>query len=288
MDTIMNPRTGRMVKRTGTIGRALVVACSQGCDKKATAPPKAKAPTISKTKMTRIQRKVRRLGKEQVKAKKELGKKIEQIADKLVRKSAPTPPKGESTYSDLNFRLLPLDYDNTPKDRKRFQQLVIKNKSDQIKEQKAFKKSVAAKGGGSDGQMFNIKKGIEKMEEEMKYIKTDKYLMYLKKMRGNDKTVNEKKAEKAKAKGKKLSKAAFIDEFDNDQMKKGVFGLRTNYHDIYVSYRNDYPRMARTESQMDKLSMYAERQVNKQLYDHYKANGNLKSFQVSNIYGKAF
>ena len=48
MDTIMNPKTGRMVKRTGAIGRALVVACSQGCAKKATAPPKATAPKKKK------------------------------------------------------------------------------------------------------------------------------------------------------------------------------------------------------------------------------------------------
>jgi len=49
----MNPRTGRMVKKTGTIGRALVVACSQGCEKKAPkapAPPKAKAPKKKKVK----------------------------------------------------------------------------------------------------------------------------------------------------------------------------------------------------------------------------------------------
>lgn len=47
MDKIMNPRTGRMVKKTGTIGRALVVACSQGCGKKA---PKETAPKKKKVK----------------------------------------------------------------------------------------------------------------------------------------------------------------------------------------------------------------------------------------------
>tara|TARA_R110002012_G_scaffold277713_3_gene465225 strand:+ start:1225 stop:1668 length:444 start_codon:yes stop_codon:yes gene_type:complete len=147
MDTIMNPRTGRMVKRTGTIGRALVVACSQGCAKKAKAPPKAKAP--KKKKRT------------------------------FIVKPAP-------------------------------------------------------------------------------------------------------------AKEKKLSKADFIDEFDNDQMKKGLFGLPDSYDDIVVSYRDDYPRMAKTEKQMDKLTSYSQRQVNKQLYDHYKAKGDLKTFKLKNIYGKAF
>lgn len=93
---------------------------------------------------------------------------------------------------------------------------------------------------------------------------------------------------KPKPNKKLLSKKDFIEALDDDQMKKGLFGLPTNYHDVYVSYRNDYPRIARTEKQMDKLSSYSERQVNKQLYDHYKKKGNLKDFNLSNVYGKAF
>lgn len=87
---------------------------------------------------------------------------------------------------------------------------------------------------------------------------------------------------------KQLTKKEFIDELENNAMKKGVMGLPFSYHDMFVSYRNDYPTIAKTEKQMDKLSSYSERQVNKQLYDHYKAKGDLKTFKLKNIYGKAF
>lgn len=89
-------------------------------------------------------------------------------------------------------------------------------------------------------------------------------------------------------KKKKLTKKDFIDAFDDDQMAKGVFGLPDNYHDVYVSYRNDYPAYANTEKQMDKLSSYSQKQVNKQLYEHYKLKGHLKHFNLKHIYGKAF
>jgi hypothetical protein len=102
------------------------------------------------------------------------------------------------------------------------------------------------------------------------------------------KAKEEKAKAKPKAKAKKLSKTEFIDKLDDDSMKKGVMGLPFSYHDAIVSYRNDYPRIAKTEKQMDKLSEYTYKQVNKQLYDHYKSKGDLKSFNVRNVYGKAF
>jgi len=102
----MNPRTGRMVKKTGAIGRALVVACSQGCASKASkapkAPPKAKAPKkkkvkfnvkpapaaepkklISKGRMRIIRAKVAGLGAGQAEKKRQLGRKLEKKAGLL-------------------------------------------------------------------------------------------------------------------------------------------------------------------------------------------------------------
>ena len=105
------------------------------------------------------------------------------------------------------------------------------------------------------------------------------------------KTYKFKKKEKAKpepAPAKKLTKTELIDKLEDNSMEKGVMGLRFSYNDVYVSYRNDYPKLAKTEKQMDKLSDYSHKQVNKQLYDHYNKNGDLKTFQVKNIYGKAF
>ena len=87
---------------------------------------------------------------------------------------------------------------------------------------------------------------------------------------------------------KKLTKNELIDKLDDDDSKKGVMGLPDSYDDIVVSYRLDYPKVAKTEKQMDKLTSYSQRQVNKQLYDHYKAKGDLKTFKIKNIYGKAF
>ena len=94
--------------------------------------------------------------------------------------------------------------------------------------------------------------------------------------------------DKKKSKAKKLTKNELIDKLDDDDSKKGLFGLPDSYDDIVVSYRLDYPRIAKTDKQMDKLTSYSKRQVNKQLYDHYKAKGDLKTFKIKNIYGKAF
>ncbi len=61
------------------------------------------------------------------------------------------------------------------------------------------------------------------------------------------------------------------------------------YDDHIVAYRNDYPELAETDRQMEKLSDYSSRQINKQIFDYYKSKkGSLKGFVVKHIYGRAF
>ncbi len=87
-------------------------------------------------------------------------------------------------------------------------------------------------------------------------------------------------------KGKLLSKKALVEEIENGDNKDMT---DSKYDDHITDYRNDYPEVAQTDKQMEKLSNYATRQINKQIFDYYKANkGSLKGFKVKNIYGKAF
>ena len=99
------------------------------------------------------------------------------------------------------------------------------------------------------------------------------------------KSPSPKKPSPKKTKKKLLSKKDFIEDLEvgNDD-----FGLKGTYADTYTAYINDYPEIANTERQMDKLGEYAARQVNKQLYSHYKKEGNLKNFVLELVYGKAF
>ena len=95
-----------------------------------------------------------------------------------------------------------------------------------------------------------------------------------------------KEAPKKKAKKKLLSKRALIEEIDDDENDDMS---RDEFYDYRADYRDDYPEYARTEKQMEKLSNYATRQIEKQVFDYYKANkGSLKGFKVKYVYGKAF
>jgi len=156
-------------------------------------------------------------------------------------------------------------------------------------------------------QVKRVKKAVQKVKDTKYKAQLEKTAKAVQKVKDTksvlDKAVKKRKDSKSKgkkppmpvaltkpkeAKSKKLTKKEFIDKLDDDSMAKGVMGLSFSYHDAIVSYRNDYPKVAKTEKQMDKLSDYTHRQVNKQLYDHFKLEGNLKSFNVKNVYGKAF
>ena len=73
-----------------------------------------------------------------------------------------------------------------------------------------------------------------------------------------------KKVAEAPKKAKKLTKRELIYELEDNSMKKGIMGSPVSYSDIYVSYRNDYPWFAKTDKQMEKLSNYSSKQLNKQ------------------------
>ena len=95
-----------------------------------------------------------------------------------------------------------------------------------------------------------------------------------------------KEAPKKKAKMKLLSKRALIEEIDDDENDDMS---RNQFYDHQSDYLNNYPEVASTERQMEKLANYASRQINKQVFDYYKANkGSLKGFKVKYSYGKAF
>tara|TARA_R100000426_G_scaffold87276_1_gene71138 strand:- start:463 stop:912 length:450 start_codon:yes stop_codon:yes gene_type:complete len=91
---------------------------------------------------------------------------------------------------------------------------------------------------------------------------------------------------KKEPKKKLLSKRALIEEIEDDENND----MSSNQlDDHYADYRNDYPQVAQTDRQMERLAGYSTRQINKQVYDYYKKNkGSLKGFKVKNIYGKAF
>ena len=173
--------------------RKVKVGTSDRTTRSAAPKPKPKPKGVS----DRIKKKVAKLGKDQVKMKRKIGKNIEPIADKLVRESAPKFPVGNYQFA---INQLPSAYNNTPKDRKAFQQFMIENWEDETKEiQEKLKTGGRGGGPAEDGARFNIKRKLEERKAQFDFIKSDKYLMFLKKMRGNTKTANEKKAAKAAA-----------------------------------------------------------------------------------------
>lgn len=92
---------------------------------------------------------------------------------------------------------------------------------------------------------------------------------------------------KAKAKpAKMLSKKALMEAINDDEFDGMSFD---EYDDFQRDYLNNYPEMASTERQMEKLNNYVNRQMAKQIFDYYKKNkGSLKGFKVAYSYGKAF
>ena len=142
----------------------------------------------------------------------------------------------------------------------------------------------------NDGHRYQ---GCAKEEKKPEKKKVKKIKFIVGKKAEPDKKTKVKIKEKIKFVVKKkspvMSKSDFMDELYGDgSMGHKAFGATGNFHDYQVTYRNDYPTMANTEKQMDKLSSYAERQVSKQMYSHYKKHKNLKGFKLSQVYGKAF
>jgi hypothetical protein len=131
-------------------------------------------------------------------------------------------------------------------------------------------------------------KEIKEKPKKAKAKFTDQENIEMAERENEDRRAKQKEKAPAKPKKKVAPKKKFIDSLEDNQMNKGVFGLPASYYDLLVNYRNDYPKLAKTEKQMDKLSDYSHRQLNKQLYDHFKLEGDLKTFELKNIYGKAF
>ena len=92
--------------------------------------------------------------------------------------------------------------------------------------------------------------------------------------------------EPKKKKMKLKTKAELIEDINDDEREEGMSSQE--YVDHKNDYRNNYPQVAKTEKQMEKLDDYAYKQINKQIYSHYKANAGkkfpLKNFEAKYVY----